>query len=305
MSDSNVARQSSGAGPGIDPAHAALPPPNLRANRVKRLAALAIGYVLLLLLALFMMGPFLWLLSVSLMPGTNVFAFPPAIFPTFIRFDNYTQVWGFIDFPKYIGNTLIITGLGLLLNIVLSLTTAYPLAKMRFKGRSLIFGILVATMIIPSSTALVVHYLTINWLNLRNSFLGVVLPSAVSVFNIFLMRQTFMGVPDDIRDSGKVDGASEFRIWWQLMVPMVRPGIAVIALLEFMSYWNSFLWPMVVLDDPAQYPLASALTFLNGQFSYNFGWIAAGTILSVLPIIAVFLFTQRYYMEGISGAVKG
>ncbi|QJC54186.1 carbohydrate ABC transporter permease [Paenibacillus albicereus] len=252
-----------------------------------------------------MMGPFLWLLSVSLMPGTNVFKFPPPIFPTFIKFDNYAQVWSFIDFPKYIGNTLVITGLGLVLNILLSLSTAYPLAKMRFKGRSLVFGVLVATMIIPSATALVVHYLTISWFGLLGSFFGVVLPSAVSVFNIFLMRQTFLGVPDDIRDSGKVDGASELRIWWRLMVPMVKPGIAVIALLEFMSYWNSFLWPIVVLDDPAKYPLASALTYLNGQFAYNFGWIAAGTILSVLPIIVVFLFTQRYYMEGISGAVKG
>ncbi|WP_228551260.1 carbohydrate ABC transporter permease [Paenibacillus sp. FSL W8-1187] len=272
---------------------------------VRRIPGLLVGYALLLALALFMMGPFLWLLSVSLMPGTNVFKFPPAIFPTFIKLDNYTQVWSFIDFPKYIGNTLIITGLGLVLNILLSLSTAYPLAKMRFKGRSLVFGVLVATMIIPSATALVVHYLTITWFGLLGSFFGVVLPSAVSVFNIFLMRQTFLGVPDDIRDSGKVDGASELRIWWRLMVPMVKPGIAVIALLEFMSYWNSFLWPIVVLDDPAQYPLASALTYLNGQFAYNFGWIAAGTILSVLPIIVVFLFTQRYYMEGISGAVKG
>ncbi|OXM13817.1 sugar ABC transporter permease [Paenibacillus herberti] len=277
----------------------------IRRSTLKRIPTLAAGYIMLLLLALFMMGPFLWLLSVSLMPGTNVFAFPPAIFPTFIKFDNYVEVWSFIDFPKFIGNTLIITGLGLVLNIVLSLSTAYPLAKMRFKGRSLVFTILVSTMIIPSSTALVVHYLTISWFNLLDTFVGIVLPSAVSVFNIFLMRQTFMGIPDDIRDSGKVDGASEFRIWWQLMVPMVRPGIAVIALLEFMSYWNSFLWPIVVLNDPAKYPLASALTYLNGQFSYNFGWIAAGTILSVLPIIIVFLFTQRYYMEGISGAVKG
>ncbi|ASS68382.1 carbohydrate ABC transporter permease [Paenibacillus sp. RUD330] len=276
-----------------------------RSRQPRRMLTLAVGYLLLLLLALFMMGPFLWLLSVSLMPGKNVFAFPPPIFPTFVKLTNYTEVWGFINFPKYIGNTLIITALGLALNLVLSLTTAYPLAKMRFKGRSLVFAILVSTMIIPSSTALIVHYLTIGWLGLIGSYIGVVLPSAVSVFNIFLMRQTFMGVPDDIRDSGKIDGASELRIFLRLMVPMVKPGIAVILLLEFMAYWNNFLWPIVVLDDPGKYPLAAALTYLNGQFAYNFGWIAAGTILSVLPIILVFLFTQRYYMEGISGAVKG
>lgn len=276
-----------------------------RKRKLRKPLGWAVGYALLLLLALFMIGPFLWLLSVSLMPGRNVFTFPPAILPTFIKFDNYVQVWDFIDFPKYIWNTLIITALGVAFNLLLSALTAYPLAKMNFRGRQLVFGILVATMIIPSSTSLIVHYLTLRWFHLLGTYVGVVLPSAVSVFNIFLMRQTFMGVPDDIRDSGKIDGASELRIWRQLMLPMVKPGLAVIALLEFMSYWNTFIWPMVVLDDPGQYPLAAALTYLNGQFSYNFGWIAAGTLISVIPIILVFLFTQRYYMEGISGALKG
>lgn len=114
-----------------------------------------------------------------------------------------------------------------------------------------------------------------------------------------------MGMPHELRDSGKVDGASEFRIWFQLALPIVKPAIAVIGLLEFMGMWNSFLWPMIVLNDTKQYPIASALSFLNGQFSYNFGWIAAGTVISVIPIIIVFLCTQKYYMEGVSGAVKG
>ncbi len=274
-------------------------------KQVKTGVRLTIVYVLLVALALFMMGPFLWLLSVSLMPGKNVFANPPAILPTFIDFDNYVKVWQFMNFPKYIYNTVVITVLGVVTNVVLSSLTAYPLATFRFKGRDLVFTLLVATMIIPSSTAMIVHYLTIQSLHLTGSFLGVVLPSAVSVFNIFLMRQTFLGIPSDVRDSGKMDGASEFRIWLQLILPLVKPAIAVISLLEMMAFWNNFLWPIVVLDDPQKYPLAAALTFLNGQFSYNFGWIAAGTMISVLPIIIVFLFTQRYYMEGMAGAIKG
>ncbi|WP_260845859.1 carbohydrate ABC transporter permease [Paenibacillus sp. Y412MC10] len=274
-------------------------------KQVKTGVRLTIVYILLVALALFMMGPFLWLLSVSLMPGKNVFANPPAILPTFIDFDNYVKVWQFMNFPKYIYNTVVITVLGVVTNVVLSSLTAYPLATFRFKGRDLVFTLLVATMIIPSSTAMIVHYLTIQSLRLTGSFLGVVLPSAVSVFNIFLMRQTFLGIPSDVRDSGKMDGASEFRIWWQLILPLVKPAIAVISLLEMMAFWNNFLWPIVVLDDPQKYPLAAALTYLNGQFSYNFGWIAAGTMISVLPIIIVFLFTQRYYMEGMAGAIKG
>ena len=271
----------------------------------KRASGYAIGYALLLALAVFLMGPFLWMLSASLMPGKNIFTFPPTIVPTFIDFANYVEVWNFMNYPQYIGNTLMITSLGIASNVVLSCLTAYPLAKLRFRGRGVVFAMLVSTMIIPSSTAMVVHYVTLRAFGLLDSFVGVVLPSAVSVFNIFFMRQTFLGVPDELRESGKIDGASEFRIWWQLMLPLVKPGIAVIVLLEMMAFWNNFLWPMVVLGDPEQYPIASALTYLNGQFSYNFGWIAAGTILSVIPIVAVFLFTQRYYMEGMTGALKG
>lgn len=279
--------------------------PSPQARKWKKGTRYTITYILLIALALFMTGPFLWLLSVSLMPGRNVFSNPPAIFPTFINFGNYAQVWNFMNFPKYIMNTVIITVMGVVFNIILSCMTAYPLAVFRFKGRDVVFTMLIATMIIPSSTAMIVHYLTIQWLNLGNTYLGVVLPAAVSVFNIFLMRQTFLTIPGEIRDSGKMDGASELRIWWQLVLPLVKPGIAVIMLLEVMAFWNNFLWPIVVLDDPQKYPLASALTYLNGQFSYNFGWIAAGTIISVIPIIIVFLFTQRYYMEGLAGAVKG
>ncbi|WP_234032648.1 carbohydrate ABC transporter permease [Paenibacillus faecalis] len=266
---------------------------------------LALLYICLILFAIFMMGPFLWLFSVSLMPGKNVFSFPPAIFPTYIDFENYTQVWNYMDFPQYLWNTVVIAILGVVMNILFSCLTAYPLAVFRFKGRDLIFTLLVATMIIPAAAGMVVNYLTVKALGLMGSFLAVVLPSAVTVFNVFLMRQAFMGVPSELRDSGKVDGASELRIWFQLALPIVKPAIAVIGLLEFMAMWNNFLWPMIVLNDTKKYPIASALSFLNGQFAYNFGWIAAGTVISVVPIIIVFLFTQRYYMEGISGAVKG
>ncbi|MCH1624508.1 carbohydrate ABC transporter permease [Ferdinandcohnia quinoae] len=273
-------------------------------KRLKNAVNKTVIYVLLIIFALFMMGPFLWLLSVSLMPGKNIFAFPPAILPTFIDFKNYIEVWQYMDFLKYIWNTVIITFLGLTLSILFCALTAYPLAIFKFRGRNTIFLLLIATMIIPAAAALVVNYLTINKLGLINSFIGVVLPSIVTVFNVFLLRQAFMGVPLDIRDSGKMDGASEFRIWAQLMMPMIKPAVAVVALFEFMGNWNSFLWPIIVLNTD-KYPLASALSFLNGQFSYNFGWIAAGTVISVIPIIIVFLFTQKYYMEGISGAVKG
>lgn len=262
-------------------------------------------YGLLILFAIFTTGPFLWLLSTSLMPGENVFTFPPKLIPTTLNFTNYTEVLSFLDFGKYILNTVIITALGVGLNVFFSCLTGYPLATYNFKGKNFIFSALIATMIIPASAGMIVNYLTIKRLGLMNSFMGVVLPTAVTVFNVFLMRQAFSTVPLEVREAGKIDGAGEFRIWWNLMLPMVRPAVAVIGLFQFMAHWNEFLWPMIILKDSDKYPLGAALTFLKGQFSYNFGWLSAGTVISVLPIIIIFIICQKQFIEGMAGALKG
>lgn len=262
-------------------------------------------YILLCLIAVVMIGPLVWLISVSLLPGQNIFDFPNTLRFGNLSLKNYQSVMEFMNFAKYIGNTLIITIINVLMNVVLSCMTAYPLAKLRFKGRNSIFLIMISTMIIPAAAGMIVNYLTVTKLGLINSFWAVIIPSGVTVFNVFLMRQAFITIPDSIRDSGKIDGASELRILFKLIIPMVKPSIAVVILFQFIAEWNSFLWPMIVLNDTDKYPLAAALTLLNGQFSYDFGWVAAGTVISILPIIIVFLFTQKYFVSGISGAIKG
>lgn len=262
-------------------------------------------YLTLIIISLLMVGPFLWLLLSSVLPGTNVYDFPNNVKLDNFGLSNYSEVMEFMNFGKYIVNTIIITGISVTCNAFLSSLTAYPLAKMRFKGKGLVFNAIVATMIIPAAAGMIVNYLTINKLGLINSYIGVILPSAVSVFNIFLMRQGFLGIPDSIRESGKMDGASEFRIFWKLIMPMMKPTLAVVILFQFMANWNDFLWPMIILNDTGKYPIAAALTLLNGQFSYNFGWVAAGTMISVFPIVIVFILTQKYFVEGISGSTKG
>lgn len=270
----------------------------MKVNKVLR-------YVLLCAVSIFMIGPLVWLIAVSLLPGKNIFEFPKTFSFSAISLSNYTSVMEFMDFGKYILNTLVITCTSVVLNVIFACMTAYPLAKLKFKGRNGTFMLMVATMIIPAAAGMIVNYLTVNRLGLVNSFWGVIIPSAVSVFNIFLMRQAFLTVPDSIRDSGKIDGANEFTILTRLIIPFVKPSIAVVVLFEFMAQWNNFLWPMIIFNDTDKYPLAAALTLLNGQFSYDFGWVAAGTVISVLPIIIVFLFTQKYFVEGVSGAIKG
>lgn len=272
---------------------------------MRKISKKVILYMVLILIGSLMVGPFLWLLLSSILPGTNVYDFPNNVKLENFGFKNYSEVMEFMNFGKYIINTIIITGISVICNVFLSSLTAYPLAKMKFKGKEIVFNAIVATMIIPAAAGMIVNYLTINNLGLVNSYLGVILPSAISVFNIFLMRQGFLSIPDSIRESGKMDGASELTIFWKLIMPMMKPTLAVVVLFQFMANWNDFLWPMIILNDTDKYPIAAALTLLNGQFAYNFGWIAAGTMLSVLPIIIVFLFTQKYFVEGVSGATKG
>lgn len=262
-------------------------------------------YLILFAIAVLMIGPLLWLVIVSVLPGQNIFDFPNNVSVSNLSLKNYSSVMEFMDFGKYIWNTIILTVLNVLMNVILSCLTAYPLAKLKFKGRDTIFLLMVGTMIIPAAAGMIVNYLTISKLGLVNSIWGVILPSGVTVFNVFLMRQAFLTIPDSIRDSGKMDGASEWTILFKLILPMVKPSIAVVVLFQFMAQWNNFLWPMIIFNDTDKYPLAAALTLLNGQFSYDFGWVAAGTVISVLPIIIVFLLTQKYFVSGISGAVKG
>ena len=202
-------------------------------------------------------------------------------------------------------NTLLITGAGVGLNLLLCSLAAYPLARMRFPGRNLIFFTLLATLMLPSHVGLIVNFVTLTRLHLIDTYTAVVLPSAVSVFGIFLLRQQYLSIPQELEDAARIDGASELGIWWRVMLPLIAPGLATLAIFEFVAFWNSFLWPLIVLKSPEKYPLAVGLLYLSGLFAHNTRLIAAGAVMMTIPIIVVFLFTQRYFMRGITlGAIR-
>ncbi len=277
---------------------------NLRAKkRMKKAVSTILLYVALILIALLFAGPFLWLLSTTFRAGENIYDI--TLFTSHPTLANYIGVIDFMNLPRILYNTTFITVVGTLLDIILAALCAYPLACMNFKGKGIVFGVLTSTMILPAAAGLVVNYLQVQRIHLIDSYWGVIIPGAVSVFSIILLRQAYLGIPKELIEASKIDGASEVRTWYKIMLPGVMPAISTLVIFDFISKWNAFLWPIVILQDPQKYPLATALKYLNGQFNYKFGYIAAGTVISIIPVIIVFLLFQKNYINAVSGAIKG
>lgn len=272
-------------------------------RKAKEIIRDILTYVLLIVIAILCAGPFIWLLLSSLRTGANIYNLHFSL--SDMNFSNYTGVMEYMNLGKYVGNTVIITFGAIAIDVVFSAMCAYPLATMEFKGKNVIFTILVATMIIPAAAGMIINYLTISKMHLLNTMLGVILPGSVSTFSIILMRQAYLGVPKDLIEAAKIDGAGELLIWRKIMIPGIMPSISTVVIFDFISHWNAFLWPIIVLQDPDKYPLATALQYLNGSFSYKFGYVAAGTVISVIPVLIVFIICQKNYIEAVSGAVKG
>lgn len=275
----------------------------IQAKKRRKAINTVLTYVMLVLIAIVCAGPFIWLLAASFRSGQNIYDI--SLIPQNPTLENYIGVWEFLSVPRYLMNTIIITVASIAMDVILSALCAYPLACMRFKGKNFILGVLLASMIIPAAAGMIINYLTISAMRLLNTLAGVVLVGSVKVFSIILLRQGYMGVPKDLIEAARIDGAGELRIWWQIMLPGIMPTVSTVIIFDFISRWNEFLWPIIVLQDPAKYPLAAALQYLNGSFNYKFGYIAAGAIISVIPVIVVFILCQKNYIEAVSGAVKG
>ena len=159
---------------------------------------------------------------------------------------------------------------------------------------------------LPETLTIVVNYLTTVRLGLADTIIGVVLPNAITVFNVFLLRQAFISIPRELEDAGRIDGASELVIWWRIMLPLVKPALLTVTILQFVAMWNLYQWPLIILSDPNKFPLSVAIARLTvGELALDFGNIAAATVISMIPVILIFLVLQRYFIEGLAGSVKG
>ncbi|TMR99813.1 carbohydrate ABC transporter permease [Nonomuraea basaltis] len=263
-------------------------------------------YILLSAIALAFIGPFLILLSAGLKPpGQAVFSFPPDIIPRPPVLTWVAEAWTAIPFPRYLLNSVIYVGVMVPLYVLVSALCAYPLAHLDFRGKNLVFFAVLSTMFLPGEVMLIPRFLVVSQLGMADSFAGVILPGLLSAFGIFLLRQTFAGVPREVVDAARTDGCHELRIFWHVMLPAARPTLAILAIFGFISVWNSFIWPLVVLKDSSKYPIALGIAYLAGITGTDVRTLAAGTIISIIPVVVVFMLMQRHVLEGMRGAVKG
>lgn len=275
-------------------------------------------YLGLILLALIAVGPFLWLLSTAMKSGTeNIFEYPPHFLPQSPTLSNFAEVWQKLPMLDYFLNTIVITVMTVFFNLLFSLLSAYPLARMSFKGRQGIFLLVLATMMIPFHVVMIPLYLFMLKLGLHdsntglfgshmNGWLGLVLPFAVSGFGIFFVRQALVSLPKELEECAVLDGCTSVDVLFRVLLPLMLPTMATLAVFTLMSMWGEFLWPSILQSDPKQFVLSVGLVQLQGAFSANWRLIAAGTILSMLPVIVFFVVLQRYFVSGVlAGSVKG
>lgn len=275
-----------------------------------------LAYAVLIVIALIMLYPFYWTVVTSLESTGSIYQ--PKWWPSDFSLRNYAEVWRgtTVPFWRLIVNSLIICTLGVVCTVTLATLAAYPLAKMRFPGRDLIFYAILMLMVLPNEAGLIVNYITtiklgllsqtdFPLLDMAKQYLAVVLPGMASIVGLFLLRQAYLGVPLELLEAARIDGASELTIWRRIMLPLALPTIVAFSILEFVAYWNSFLWARIMLPDKELLPLPAGLLELSGTFSTNSRAVMAGAVITIIPILIVFAFGQKYFMKGLEGAVKG
>jgi ABC-type glycerol-3-phosphate transport system permease component len=277
----------------------------VRTRTQRRASAYILRYVLLAGVFVLLVGPFVWQFGMSLKSADeSIYTANP--FPASPTIDNYLAVADTIPVFRYIGNSLIVATSSAVLNCVLASLAGYVLARMRFRGRTAADVVFLATIIIPFEVIMVSVFLTSRSLGLVDTLLGVILPTAVTGLSILIMRTAFMALPREIEEAAMIDGASDWERFLRVALPSVRGSIVVVAIFAFVFSWDDFLWPLVILKDPDNYTLTVGIQYLSGTFTSNQRVVAAGTMIAVIPLLALFFSLQRWFFHGVGeGGVKG
>ncbi|HEX9895661.1 MAG TPA: carbohydrate ABC transporter permease [Gemmatimonadales bacterium] len=264
--------------------------------------------VILLLIAgaVFALGPLLWMVSASLMAAGDASSTPPPILPRTATLEQYRVLIDRLALGGYLFNSAVTAISATLLSLFINSLAGYAFAKLRFAGRDRLFGGLAGLLVVPAQVGMLPLFLLLRELGVINTYLGVIIPWMASVLGIFMVRQYALSIPDDLLDAARLDGASEFRIYRSVVLPVISPILVTLAIYTFLGSWNDFLWPLIVLSDDRWYTLPVALAGLSGEYVQDVELMMAGAVVTVLPVLLVFLALQRYYIQGImQGSVKG
>lgn len=271
----------------------------------RRLPAFLVN-ALLLVGGLVTATPLLWMISASFMPSGQANELPPKLLPSPPTLEHYAMLFTRLNLARHLGNSLMIAIGSTLICVVLCGMAGYAFARLEFKGRERVFQVLIAGMLIPAQVGMLPLFLLLKAMGLVNTMLGVIIPMMAPIFGIFMVRQFALGIPRELMDAARVDGASEWRIFRTIVTPLLRPILATLAIFIFLSSWNDFLWPLIVLSDDARYTLPVALANLSGEHVQDTELMMAGAVLTVMPVLLVFLLLQRHYVRGLLlGGVKG
>ena len=265
-----------------------------------------LAHAVLLAGAVVTLFPLLWMVAVSLMPpGEATAHIPPPLWPSRITFANYRMLLTRLALGRAFANSLLLATAVTLISLVSNSMAGYAFAKFHFRGKDALAGLLLAALVIPGQVSMLPLFLLLKTMGCINTYWGVIIPGMASIFGIFMIRQYMVAIPDTLLDAARIDGAGELRIYWSLVLPACIPILVTLAMFTFMGVWNDFLWPLIVLTDDRRYTLPVALANLLGEHVQDTELMMAGAVVTVLPVVVLFVGLQRYYVAGImSGGLK-
>lgn len=279
----------------------------MKSAHKKTVTGKVIVYVILIILALVMIVPFLWMLSASIKSDREVFQMNPFVFiPESPKWSNYSDIWTKIPFGKFVWNTTFLTIVVTFLQLLTSSFAAYSFAKLNFRYKNGLFLAYIATIAMPWQVYMVPQFIMMRGMGLNDKLLAMICLQAFSAFGVFMMKQFYEGIPDDLCEAARIDGMNEYRIYASIMLPLSKPALSTLTIFTFVATWNDYLGPLIYLKSPENKTIQLGLKMFISQYSSDYGLIMAGSVLSLIPVIIVFMIFQRYFVEGIaSTGVKG
>lgn len=271
-------------------------------------------YIGAILISLITVYPFLWMIATSFKPEAEIYSNSLSLFSEKFSLDNYKKAFEVIPFGRYFLNSFYLAAMGVLTNVFLGALAGYSFAKLKFKGRKAMFSLLLSSMMIPGVITMIPQFLVLKNFplvggndifgqggqGLINHYAAIILPGAVGAYAVFFMKQFFETLPDDLAEAARVDGCSEFRIFWNIYLPLILPAAVTLGIMTFQSGWNSFMWPMIVLNSKEMMTVQVGLAAFQYQYNTQYGPLMAGTVISVIPTLLLFIFAQKYYIQGIA-----